>query len=168
MALALVWWNSLDHRSPAPNRRVQGDSETETGAGKAVEAAALAQMESIAEGLRRYRTEFGDGVRWPMALDDLKQVQVLAADFGLTGALSGRPVRYAPDIPAGVDSARWAICSDVRWGNQSMPSDRGRYRPSVYAPVLAAVILGDGRVRLLAANEMDGVGGLVFDRPGAR
>lgn len=156
-----IWWiEAQDQRGLPPRDYQQPDAEGELARGT---EAAQAHMETIAEAMRRYRAEFGDNVRWPVILDDLKQLRLLEPDFNFIGLLSRRPVAYSPDLPLGHDPARWAICCDVQVGWRYE-----RRRGSVRAPVGAVVIMGDGQVRTLGPEDLDSVGGLVFDLAAAR
>lgn len=156
-----IWWmEARGARSQPPAAKPQPEFEDELARST---GAARAHMETIAEAMRRYRAEFGDNVRWPMMLDDLKQLRLLDSDFDFEGPLSRKPVRYSPDLPAGHDPARWAICCDVQMGWR-----HERRRGTVRAPISAVVIMGDGDVRTLGPDDIDTVGGLVLDLAAAR
>jgi hypothetical protein len=55
-----------------------------------------------------------------------------------------------------MDPARWALCSDVE------PAQR-TYRGS-RPPFHAVVLLADGSVRVLQGDELQKIGGLVYDQ----
>lgn len=135
------WPNGMpeDHYQPDP-----GHSE------------AVARMQVLADALLQYRDgPLGSGMRWPMSLDELTTVGLLEPGTELNGLLSKQPLVFQPDAPIGQDPARWVICHDVELGWQ-----RTRTGLRVRAPVAAVVILGDGSVKLLDAEEIDLYAGL--------
>ena len=155
-AAAYVSWQE-SRRPPPPHPRGPYSEGMENPAG-AIESARK-HMEELAEAVIEYRAQFGDHTRWPAALEDLKNLRLIRADFEFSGVLSGRPLSWMPQMPPGHEHARWAMCCDVRVGWRFDPRRHG----SVRAPLSAVVILGDGSVRVLGAHEMDSVGGLVFE-----
>lgn len=161
--LWLIWWDPMGHR-PGPYHDGGQGYEFPVRDGPLDAGQAEKHLQVLADAMRRYRDEFGDGVRWPMTLEDLKYVDLLPRDYQFRGLLSQRPLHYAPDVPAGHDPARWAICCDVKTENR-----RGRNGYDVIrVPVGAVVILGDGTVRVLQERDLTAVGGLQFDQGAAR
>lgn len=158
IGLWFVWWRP-DKDSPNPHTGHEFDF-AEPGEVRGNLLLSKQRMEKIAEALRNYREQFGDGVRNPLNLEDLKLVQLLPPDFEFTGLLSRRPLHYAPDVPANFDPTRWAICCDVE------PPQRMHRGPRV--PLAAVVILGDGSVRVLQGEELQKVGGIVYDQNAPR
>lgn len=158
-AVSLIYWNPFKREVPHHRTQFPSGYDFDDPPLLADMTAARGRMDAIAEALNRYRDQHGDGVRWPMSLDDLFLLGLLPEGFDLTGVLSGRPVSYAPDMPAGRDPSRWAICSDVELGWRRVS---GRYG-AVRVPRVALVILADGAVRELRDDEIDTVGGLVYD-----
>lgn len=152
----LIWWHSArTNQAPPVHPRDRQEADFETGAGTDT---ARRRMEALAVALRRYRVEVGDNVRWPVELEDLKHLGLIAEDFSYMGELSRRPLTWSPDFPAGHDPSRWAICCDVQMGRRY-----DRRRGMARAPIAAVVITGDGEVRVLETEDLDSVGGLIFD-----
>lgn len=159
--LYLVWWTPEREPGARPGGEYENYDPNEPRGNLLV---SKQRMEVLAESMRRYRDEFGDSVRWPMSLEDLKFTQLLPADFEFKGVLSRKPLHYAPEVPAGFDASRWAICCDVEMAWRSNPAGYG----SVRAPVAAVVILGDGTVRVLQGDEVQKIGGLVYEQNAPR
>jgi hypothetical protein len=157
--LWLVWWRPDPLRDPQFDRGgdYQPEDPTEL---RGTMLVAKQRMDKLAESMRNYREQFGDGVRWPMTLEDLKFVQLLPQEYELNGVLSRRPLTYAPEVPAGFDPTRWAICCDVEPAQRSYRGAR--------APGAAVVILGDGSVRVLQGDELTKIGGIVYDNNAPR
>jgi len=161
--LWLIWWDPLGQRTQSQYQAGPG-YEFPRGNSPLNAGEAEKHLQVLADAMRRYRQDFGDGVRWPMTLEDLKYVDLLPGDYQFRGLLSQRPLSYPPDVPAGHDPARWAICCDVKTENR-----RGRNGYDVIrVPVGAVVSLGDGTVRVLEERDLTAVGGLQFDQAVSR
>lgn len=118
---------------------------------------AQGRLQQLAEALLAYREgPMGGGVRWPATLDELKYAGLLPEDFRFDGELSGLPLVYQPDMPLRHDPERWVMVQDAEVG---WVRSRNQYRPS-RGMVCAAVILGDGTVKLLEGDELQLYGGL--------
>lgn len=158
-----VWWLP-SHDSAYPQGGPPPEYQYDPAEPRGALLAAKLHMEKLADALLQYRRQFGDDVRWPATLEDLKYVGLLDAEFSLEGGLNRQPLAYAPDLPAGMDPARWAICSDVLVTRRPNRAGYGYVR----APEAAVVILGDGRVRVLQGDEIEKIGGLVYSQNAPR
>ncbi|MCB9895472.1 MAG: hypothetical protein H6839_13575 [Planctomycetes bacterium] len=121
--------------------------------------AALAHMQVLADAMVEYHDgSSGGGVRWPSALDELQMSGLLAQDYDLRGLLSGEPIVYQPQMPIGHDPERWVMCYDVEIGWHRQPTTGY----AINGPIAAAVILGDGTVKLIEGEDLEKYGGLNF------
>lgn len=120
--------------------------------------AALAQMQKLADAMNNYRQDpaGGGGVRWPNELGELQMLGMLEPDFDMVGTLSGEPIVYQPDMPINHDPSRWVLCHDIEIGWRMVGNTGYRNK----GPRAAAVILGDGTVKLLEREELEHYGGL--------
>ncbi|MCC7509929.1 MAG: hypothetical protein IT464_11255 [Planctomycetes bacterium] len=119
--------------------------------------AAIARLQTLADALLAYREgPMGGGVRWPATLDELKFAGLLPEDFALAGLLSGRPLAYQPLMPMGHDPERWVMVADVETGWVRSRISRRASK----GLVCAAVILGDGSVRMIEGEDANLYGGL--------
>lgn len=118
---------------------------------------ATSRLQQLADALLAYREgPLGGGVRWPGTLDELKFAGLLPEDFKFEGELSRAPLIYQPDMPMRHDPERWVMVQDAEIG---WVRSRHQYRAS-RGMVCAAVILGDGTVKLIEGDELQLYGGL--------
>lgn len=158
--LTSVWFFILPQRAePEPNHVTQWPHGFEVEPWASHQAdydAALAKMRKLADALLAYRDSHGGGVRWPMALEDLQYVGLLAADFEFDGLLSGAALVYQPEMPPTHDPARWAMVHDTEVGWV-----RSQMQPRPYRGIRAvAAIMADGEVKLIDGEDIGMYGGL--------
>lgn len=158
IGLWFVWWYPSGDSAYPPGGPVDAhDQGPDYPVGKV--AASRQRMLVVADAMLKYRDEYGDTVRWPMALEDLRHVGLISPEADLIGALSDQPLVYAPDMPAGMDPARWAVCSDVLVTRRRNRAGYGY----IMSPETAVVMLADGTVRVLQGDEIEKVGGLAYN-----
>jgi hypothetical protein len=155
--LTLYW---LDAGKPAPDNHVtRWPAETPPdpcGARQGDYEEAVAHMRELAAALLQYREgSMGGGVRWPGGLDELQMAGMLEADWDFSGVLSGQPIVYQPEMPIGHDPERWVMCHDIELGRR-----RTQTGFAFMGPRAAAVILGDGSVKLIEGDDLLTYGGL--------
>lgn len=132
--------------TPEPQRQFHGRDDWRTPGRKA----ARQKMEKLAEALLQYREIDGAGIRWPDELEELKVAGHLEPEFGFQGPMSGREIFYQPDMPTDHDPSVWVLAHD----RHVVTRNRRTY------VIGAMVILADGKVRFLNAEEVDQYPGL--------
>ncbi|MBK8206895.1 MAG: hypothetical protein IPK87_08925 [Planctomycetes bacterium] len=154
----LVWVFVLPGQSNKPEREFAHEYPVDPWQNPPTDRnAAIAHLQTLADALLAYREgPMGGGVRWPATLDELKYAGLLPEDFALVGQLSGRPLAYQPTMPMGHDPERWVMVHDVETG---WVRSRVNYR-ATKGLVCAAVILGDGTVRIIEGEDTNLYGGL--------
>lgn len=154
----LVWVFVLPAQGNKPEREFSHEYPADPWQNPATDRnAALSHLQTLADAMLAYREgPMGGGVRWPATLDELKYAGLLPEDFALAGLLSGRPLAYQPTMPVGHDPERWVMVHDVETG---WVRSRVNRRPSK-GVVCAAVILGDGTVRVIEGEDTNLYGGL--------
>lgn len=163
-----IWWieknkREVEHHTTAwPNYHDDDYYEVDRGDYDA----AVAHMQKLADAMNDYRQDpaGGGGVRWPNDFSELQMLGMLEPDFSLVGKLSGEAIVYQPDMPINHDPSRWVLCHDVEVGWRAAGTTGYRSR----GPRAAAVILGDGTVKLLQNEELEQYGGLNLMMDSAR
>lgn len=112
--------------------------------------AARQKMEKLAEALLQYRETDGAGIRWPDELEELRVAGHIRLEFDFIGPMSGKEIYYQPQMPADHDPAFWVLAHDRRVAKRN---------GQVYV-IGAVVMLADGAVRYLNAEEVDQYPGL--------
>lgn len=128
----------------------------EEGVSVADKEAALRKMNEISRAVFQYRDQMGGGQRFPQALDELMEIDLLPGDFSFQGTLSHRPIIYRPEMPAAQDPALWVLAHDRLYGRRANPRGYG-YRQGMIG---AVVLFGDGKVRWLDEKEVSQFGAL--------
>ena len=132
------------------------DPNFEEGVSEADKEASLRKMNEISRAVFQYRDQMGGGQRFPQALEELMEIELLPRDFSFRGTLSQRPIVYRPEMPAAQDPALWVLAHDRLYGRRPNPRGYG-HRQGIIG---AAVMFGDGKVRWLDEKEVSQFGGL--------
>ncbi len=154
----LVWMFVLPGQDAKPGREFAHEFPADPWQNPPTDRnAAVAHLQTLADAMLAYREgPMGGGVRWPATLDELKYAGLLPEDFALAGLLSGQSLAYQPMMPMGHDPERWVMVHDVEIGWVRSRVSRRAFK----GMVCAAVILGDGSVRIIEGEDTNLYGGM--------
>ncbi|MBP9893240.1 MAG: hypothetical protein KBG84_15160 [Planctomycetes bacterium] len=150
-----VWLTYASSQKPEPREFVH-EPEFEEGVSEADKEASLRKMNEISRAVFEYRDRIGGGQRFPQALEELMEIELLPREYSFRGVLSQRAIVYRPEMPAAQDPALWVLAHDRLYGRRPNPRGYG-YRQGMIG---AVVIFGDGNVRWLDEKEVSQFGAL--------